>query len=60
VNYRLLSEGGTWKLYDLIVEGVSLLESFRSQFADELSQGNMGTLIQRLKQHNSENAGSNE
>lgn len=52
VNYRLVLRGSDWKLYDLVVEGVSLLESFRSQFADKLSQGNMDDLIRQLKQHN--------
>lgn len=55
VNYRLVLEGSDWKLYDLIVEGVSLLESFRSQFADKLSQGNIDDLIKQLKQHNADN-----
>jgi phospholipid transport system substrate-binding protein len=55
VNYRLVLEGTDWKLYDLIVEGVSLLESFRSQFADKLAQGDMDDLIKQLKLHNSDN-----
>ena len=57
VNYRLLLQGSQWKLYDLIVEGVSLIESFRSQFADQLSQGNMDTVIRNLEQHNKDNSG---
>ena len=52
VSYRLLLAGSQWRLYDLSVEGVSMLESFRSQFADQLSQGNMESLIQRLHEHN--------
>lgn len=52
VTYRLVASGSTWKLYDLSVEGVSLLESFRSQFADKLSQGNMDDLIHDLQVHN--------
>jgi phospholipid transport system substrate-binding protein len=52
VNYRLVLEGSEWKLYDMSVEGVSLLESFRSQFADRLSQGNMDQLIKSLSNHN--------
>ncbi len=52
LNYRLLSEGSQWKLYDLVVEGISMLESFRSQFADQLSQGDMANLIRVLRQHN--------
>lgn len=52
VSYRLMRSGNTWKLYDLSVEGVSMLESFRSQFADILSQGNMAQLISRMSEHN--------
>ncbi len=52
VNYRLIRRGSGWKLYDMTVEGVSMLESFRSQFAAQLSTGNMANLIQVLAQHN--------
>ncbi len=52
VSYRLVLNGSEWKLYDMSVEGVSLLESFRSQFADRLSQGDMDTLIKSLSTHN--------
>lgn len=53
VTYRLLKTSGGWRLYDMSVEGVSLIESFRSQFADILSHGDMGTLLQRMSGHNS-------
>lgn len=56
VNYRVVHVGSQWKLYDMAVEGISMLESFRSQFADKLSQGNMKDLIDALKQHNVRNA----
>ena len=52
VTYRLLKSGGQWKLYDMSVEGVSLISSFRSQFADILSNGSMDTLLKRLSKHN--------
>jgi len=59
VNYRLLLGGSEWQLYDLIVEGVSLIDSFRSQFADQLSQGGtMDSVIKNLKQHNADNSGN--
>jgi len=57
VRYQLINDGGTWKIYDMSVEGVSVIESFRSQFADVLAQGNIDVLIQRLSQHNTEKAG---
>ena len=53
VTYRMVNRGGTWKIYDMSVEGVSMLESFRSQFSDLLSQGNMAALLDRLSSHNS-------
>lgn len=53
VTYRLLRIGSVWRLYDMSVEGVSLIDSFRSQFADILSQGDMNLLLKRLARHNS-------
>lgn len=53
VSYALVFTGSQWKLYDMTVEGVSMLQSFRSQFADKLSRGNMADLIVALRQHNS-------
>lgn len=52
VTYRLLRVGGVWKLYDMSVEGVSLISSFRSQFADILSNGSMQDLLNKLTKHN--------
>lgn len=52
VTYRLIRSGGGWKLVDMSVEGVSLIESFRSQFSDILSSGSMRDLLNRLNSHN--------
>jgi phospholipid transport system substrate-binding protein len=52
VTYRLIHVGGVWRLFDMSVEGVSLIESFRAQFADILTNGNMDTLLNRLATHN--------
>lgn len=52
VSYRLIRVGGGWKLFDMSVEGVSLIESFRSQFADILANGSMTDLLNRLSKHN--------
>ncbi|OGT45118.1 MAG: hypothetical protein A3E83_07525 [Gammaproteobacteria bacterium RIFCSPHIGHO2_12_FULL_41_20] len=52
VTYRLVNNNGHWRLYDMSVEGVSMLESFRSQFSDILAQGDMNLLLQRLAAHN--------
>lgn len=52
VSYRLKLKNNTWKVYDFSVDGVSLIESFRSQFANELAQGGMTQLLQKLAAHN--------
>jgi phospholipid transport system substrate-binding protein len=52
VKYRLINTGGGWKLFDMSVEGVSVIESFRSQFADTLAQGDITALTKRLADHN--------
>ncbi|MGA6924179.1 MAG: ABC transporter substrate-binding protein [Desulfosarcina sp.] len=48
-NYRMLKSGeGHWKIYDVIVEGVSLVKNYRTQFASILSREKPAQLIQRL------------
>lgn len=52
VTYQLIRVGGSWKLVDMSVEGVSMLDSFRSQFSDIIASGNMEQLLNRLSKHN--------
>lgn len=53
VSYQLIRTGGGWRLIDLSVEGVDMLDSFRSQFSDILSAGSMDELLKRMSSHNS-------
>lgn len=57
VNYRCILKDQEWKVYDFSVDGISMIESFRSQFADDLSRNNnnIDALIQKLAQHNQKN-----
>ena len=50
LSYNLVSKNGQWKIYDLSVEGVSLLQSFRSQFGQVLQNSTMQGLIAQMKQ----------
>lgn len=47
--YSLVNKNGQWKVYDLSVEGVSLLQSFRSQFAQELRHGSIADLLKDMQ-----------
>lgn len=49
--YNLVLKSGDWKIYDLSVEGVSLLQSFRLQFSGVLQQGTMQDLIKQMREH---------
>jgi phospholipid transport system substrate-binding protein len=49
LNYRLLQENGTWKVYDVVIEGVSLVSNYRSQFRRIIHQSSYADLVQRLK-----------
>ncbi len=49
VNYRLLNEGGTWKVYDVVIEGVSLVSNYRSQFSRIIHESSYADLVRRLK-----------
>ncbi|WP_419420888.1 MlaC/ttg2D family ABC transporter substrate-binding protein [Legionella sp. D16C41] len=50
LNYSLVAKNGEWKIYDLSVEGVSLLQSFRSQFAQALQSSDIQTLIKEMRE----------
>jgi len=46
--YKLRRVEGRWKVYDVEIEGVSVLLSYRSQFDDILSRGTVEDLLARL------------
>lgn len=54
VNYRMVREGTDWKVYDVLIEGISLLQNYRTSFNDEVEQtGSLDQLIAHLSERNS-------
>lgn len=49
VMYRLLQKGDDWFVYDVTIEGVSMVNNYRSQINSILSGGTYADLIRRLK-----------
>ena len=49
LSYSLVLKKDTWKIYDFSVEGVSLLQSFKTQFGQILRMSDMNTLIAELE-----------
>ena len=52
VDYRLRQKDGEWKVIDVVIEGVSLIANFRSQFQDLISSGGVDHLITLLREKN--------
>ena len=49
INYRLLSRNGQWMVYDVVIEGVSLVRNYRTQFSQVLRSAPFEDLIAQLK-----------
>jgi len=49
LDYRLLKEGGRWMVYDVVIEGVSLVSNYRSQFNKIVLNQGYGELVKKLK-----------
>jgi len=50
VIYRLKRTSGTWKIYDAIVENISLVNNYRSQFDRVISKSSFDELKKMLKE----------
>lgn len=49
INYRAIRKGSEWKVYDVVIEGVSLVSNYRTQFRDILGNNPPQTLIDTLR-----------
>ena len=50
IDYRLHLDQGQWKVYDVVVEGVSIVENYRSQFMSILTNQPFDSLLNMLRQ----------
>jgi phospholipid transport system substrate-binding protein len=57
LDYRMEKTPSGWKIYDLNVLGVWLVETYRTQFAQEINAKGVDGLIASLAQRNKSNAG---
>ena len=49
VNFRLLHEPQGWMIYDMVIEGVSMVDNFRTQFAAMIQECSYGELVRCMK-----------
>ena len=48
VDYKLIKENGNWKVYDFVIEGVSMIRNYRSQFSKIIRRDSYEVLVQKL------------
>ncbi len=49
IEYRLMKEGNQWMAYDVVIEGVSLVNNYRNQFNSIIRSGGYDDLVKRLR-----------
>lgn len=49
VNYKLLDEDGKWRVYDMVIENVSLVNNYRTQFNKIIRQSSYDDLVRKMK-----------
>jgi len=54
LDYRLVKKDNKWYVYDIIIEGVSILQGFQAQFSDEIRQQGLQKVIAQIQEHNKE------
>ncbi len=54
LDYRLMEHNGKWMVYDVVIEGVSLVSNYRSQFNRIITANGYGELVRKLQTKSSE------
>lgn len=52
LNYKLRLEAGSWKVYDISVDDVSLVTNYRSSFSRQIRKNGVDGLIKTLRERN--------
>lgn len=50
INYRLRLVGKDWKVYDLVIENISVVNNYRSQFSRVISRSSYEELVRTMKE----------
>ena len=49
INYRMLARGDKWLVYDVLIEGVSLISNYRTQFNKIITTSSYQELVKKMK-----------
>lgn len=56
LDYRMHVREGRWRVYDVLIDGVSFVSTYRSQFDRVIQAESYGSLVERLRKRNFESA----
>lgn len=56
LDYRMHVRDGRWQVYDVLIDGVSFVSTYRSQFDRVIQAESYGSLVERLRKRNFESA----
>lgn len=49
LDYRMINRNGKWMAYDVVIEGVSLVSNYRTQFNKIITNGGYAQLVKKLE-----------
>jgi phospholipid transport system substrate-binding protein len=50
IHYRMILQNGEWKVYDVVIEGVSLVQNYRTQFREILTNKTPEDLLKTIRE----------
>ncbi len=56
IDYSMEKSSGEWKVYDVLIDGVSLVTNYRSSFNTEIQKSGIDGLIKSMSERNAKNA----
>ncbi|MFQ5657600.1 MAG: phospholipid-binding protein MlaC [Candidatus Methylomirabilales bacterium] len=49
IDYKVIRHGEDWKVYDVVIDGISLVSNYRSQFNRIIQRGSFDELVKRMR-----------
>ncbi len=49
LDYRMINRAGDWRVYDVVIDGISLVSNYRGQFSKILKSGTYQDLVEQLR-----------
>jgi len=52
IDYRMEKKDGAWMVYDVVIDGASLVTTYRGTFNDQIQRGGVDGLVKMLQDRN--------